>query len=244
MAVDENSRTPETPRFSRLLNTVLGSPFLTIADLPRGKGAWREGESEPSQNDLETVDGSFSAVPRTHTITRPTSPTPSFSTDTYSFLNWPEGAEIFNTQFRPSLSDAAPACSFLPASGRRSAMHYHPYPTPGPTPYNTMRYPNMNAMKHSRSFGLLPRLWDAFRESSPGKKGKRRMEEATSSVWNDQDGACVDYANLPPLDGEEGELIDDEACFIDVRVVTGIGESHAPRLLPFIAHMCMLRAAI
>jgi F-box and WD-40 domain protein 1/11 len=27
---------------------------------------------------------------------------------------------------------------------------------------------------------------------------------------------------LQPLDGEEGELIDDEACFIDVRAVTGV----------------------
>ena len=35
------------------------------------------------------------------------------------------------------------------------------------------------------------------------------------------------YGDLPPLDGEEGELIDDEACLIDVldvRAVTGIGE--------------------
>lgn len=48
-----------------------------------------------------------------------------------------------------------------------------------------------------------------------------------SSIWNevDMDGNInVDYANLEPLDGEEGELIDDEACFIDVRAVTGLGE--------------------
>lgn len=34
----------------------------------------------------------------------------------------------------------------------------------------------------------------------------------------------VDYMTMPPLDGEEGELIDDEACFIDVRAVTGVGK--------------------
>lgn len=33
----------------------------------------------------------------------------------------------------------------------------------------------------------------------------------------------INYSELPPLDGEEGELIDDEACFIDVRAVHGIG---------------------
>jgi F-box and WD-40 domain protein 1/11 len=29
---------------------------------------------------------------------------------------------------------------------------------------------------------------------------------------------------LDPLDDEEGELIDDEACFVDVRAVHGIGK--------------------
>ena len=33
----------------------------------------------------------------------------------------------------------------------------------------------------------------------------------------------INYSELPPLDGEEGELIDDEACFIDIRAITGIG---------------------
>ncbi|KAF8809667.1 WD40 repeat-like protein [Phlegmacium glaucopus] len=32
----------------------------------------------------------------------------------------------------------------------------------------------------------------------------------------------INYSELPPLDGEEGELIDDEACFIDARAITGI----------------------
>ena len=39
----------------------------------------------------------------------------------------------------------------------------------------------------------------------------------------------VDYTNMTPLDGEEGELIDDEACFIDVRAITGMDiVSHLP----------------
>ena len=237
--VDEHPQTPETPRFSRLLNTVLGSPFLTIADLPRDRGTWRADGPDSARNTLEAVDGSFTAVPRAHTVTRPTSPTPSFSTDTYSFLNWPEGADTIDARFRPSLSDDAPQCSFLPTSGRRPVMHYQPYPTP----YNTMKYPNMNSLKRSRSFGLLPRLWDAFRESSPVKKGKRRMEEASSSFWNDKDGTyIIDYANLPPLDGEEGELVDDEACFINARPVTGVGESRAPCCSSSRTHNCMLYA--
>lgn len=227
MVVDDQGQAPdsfnppETPRFSRFLNTVLGSPFLTVSDLPLD-GTWREGFAV--QDDLEAVDGTLSSVPRAHTITRPTSPTPSFSTDTYSFLNWTEGMEIYSPQPRPSLSDAAPHCSFLPAPTRRSAVGYHPYPYPTPTSYNTLRSPNIHALKPSRSFGLLPRLWDVLRESSPGKRGRRRTEVVATSIWNDGD-SYIDYANLPPLDGEEGELIDDEACFINVRAVTGIGKS-------------------
>ena len=32
-----------------------------------------------------------------------------------------------------------------------------------------------------------------------------------------------DYSELPPLEDEEGELIDDEACFIDSRAIHGLG---------------------
>ena len=49
--------------------------------------------------------------------------------------------------------------------------------------------------------------------------------DITASIWAELEGeSFIDYASLPPLDGEEGELIDDEACFIDVRTVTGVGK--------------------
>ena len=44
--------------FTRLLDSVLGSPFLTTTDLP----------------DLDVVDGSFQAVPLSLAVTRPSSP--------------------------------------------------------------------------------------------------------------------------------------------------------------------------
>lgn len=57
---------------------------------------------------------------------------------------------------------------------------------------------------------LLPRIWDVISASPP----------RASYIPKE-----IDYAQLPPLDGEEGELIDDEACFFcpPVRAVTGIG---------------------
>ncbi|CAL1709900.1 unnamed protein product [Somion occarium] len=169
---DTSSIATTTPRFSRLLNSVLGSPFVTTSDLPFLDDTSTLNHNN-SDDDLETIDGTFTAVPRNYTITRPSSPSPSFRTDTYSIVNWTEQPDVFSVQ-------------------------------------------------GSRSFNLLPKLWDALRESSPSKKSKRRMD-LTASIWNELEGdGYIDYANLPPLDGEEFELIEDEACFIDVRVVTGV----------------------
>ena len=81
--------------------------------------------------------------------------------------------------------------------------------------------------------GILPRIWDALRDGSPGKKCRRRPGIPS---WRDDglefdyhsDGS-IDYSSMAPLDGEEGELIDDEACFIDVRAITGMDiVSHLP----------------
>lgn len=209
-------------RFNKLLTSVLGSPFVTTPDLPQDTfSAMRM----LADDDLEAVDGAFHAVPRAETVTRPPSPTPSFSTDTYSIVNWTESMDPSLTWPRPSLSDAAPACSFLPGPSRRSSPQGYYTPTGYPqTPYNTVRSCSSSSFKGSKSFGILPRIWEVLRESSPGKKGKRRFD-LSADLWNDFGGeGYIDYANLPPLDGEEGELIDDEACFIDVKSVTGLGE--------------------
>lgn len=208
-------------RFNRLLATVLGSPFVTTSDLPQDALTVMR---MVVGDDFEAIDGAFSAVPRVETVTRPPSPTPSFSTDTYSFVDWTENIATLATQPRPSLSDAAPTCSFISGSARRSI----PLGQPGNisySPYNTLRSSSSGSMKGSRSLnGLIPRLWDVLRESSPTKKGKRRLD-LSLDFWNELSGdGYIDYASLPPLDGEEGELIDDEACFIDVRAVTGLGE--------------------
>ncbi|KAI0089405.1 WD40-repeat-containing domain protein [Irpex rosettiformis] len=207
-------------RFNRLLTSVLGSPFVTTSDLPHdGFAAMRMLVDE----DLETVDGAFNAVPRAETVTRPPSPSPSFSTDTYHIVNWTETLDSASSHPRPSFSDAAPSCSFLPGPSRRSMPQgYHTPPGHPHTPYNTIRSCSAGSFKASRSLGLLPRIWEVLRESSPGKKGKRRFD-LSPDLWNEFGAnGYIDYANLPPLDGEEGELIDDEACFIDVRSVAGL----------------------
>ncbi|KAI0827398.1 WD40 repeat-like protein [Trametes gibbosa] len=177
---------------------------------------------------MEDVDGAFASVPRSFTVTRPPSPTPSFRTDTFSIVNW--NPELYNLML-PN-ADGTPRCSmgFLPA-GRRTVSGY----ASANWSYHNASFPS--PLKASRSFtigmGILPRIWDALREGSPTKKGRRRpglpaWRDAGTDFDYYSDGS-LDYANLLPLDGEEGELIDDEACFIDVRAITGMDIlSHLP----------------
>lgn len=209
-----------SPRFNRMLSSLLGSPYVTTSDLPPSDLSLIRRLDAGA--DLEAIDGVLAAVPRAETVTRPASPTPSFATDTYSLINWTEHGDWSSARPRPSFSDAAPGCSLLPSGSRRSVPYAYSYPA-APTPLGSLRSSGSGSLKSSRNLGLLPRLWDALRESSPTKKGKRRLDGAVGDLWSEFGGnGYIDYANLPPLDGEEGELIDDEACFIDVRAVTGL----------------------
>ncbi|KAG8776443.1 hypothetical protein FRC12_000908 [Ceratobasidium sp. 428] len=76
-------------------------------------------------------------------------------------------------------------------------------PTPDPTCSGTM------GMGMGR--GLLPRLLEMITTPGKSRKGKAR---AVYEVY------YVD-GELLPLDGEEGELIDDEGCFLEVRESDG-----------------------
>ncbi|KAJ7130171.1 WD40-repeat-containing domain protein [Mycena epipterygia] len=147
--------TPPTARFSRLLTSVLGSPFLTTAEMA----------SLPPHLDL--VDGDDTAVPRADTVTRP--PSPDF------------GFEVVQ---------------------REDGEDDWPF-------------------KRSPFRALLPRIWDVLSASPPRRQSPFGYNYSNSSIWAPKP---IDYTQLPPLDGEEGELVDDEACFFcpPVRAVTGI----------------------
>ncbi|PIL29056.1 transporter [Ganoderma sinense ZZ0214-1] len=237
---DYAPETHATPRFSHLLNSVLGSPYLTTADLPSDvdtayapsttmlMGMDDSAAVGYDMDDMETVDGAFASVPRSLTVTRPTSPTPSFRTDTFSIVHWDPDAY---SSLLPGNGDRTPRCSMaFMSSGRRTISGYPSYwngrsSTPMPSPIKPSRSMNIG-------MSFIPKIWDALREGSPGKRIRRRpgipsWREAAELDYH-SDGS-IDYASLDPLDGEEGELIDDEACFIDVRAITGMDiVSHLP----------------
>ncbi|KAK2460770.1 hypothetical protein APHAL10511_007240 [Amanita phalloides] len=92
---------------------------------------------------------------------------------------------------------------------------------PSPSILSSVAAPNsplLSARHASAPGGTFPR-W----------KGKGKAKVISDWTCEDNDGLLVDFSELAPLDGEEGELIDDEACFIDIRAVTGVDIlSHLP----------------
>ena len=191
--------------FSHLLNTDLGSPFLTTNDPP---------DAPP---DLELVDGTPVAVPRAFTVTRP--PSPALS-DTFSIIS---PSDVPHDVFCPRIQ-----------SSTKFSLLSRSFSAPLPPMLTSTSYNQSSA--HDRCTTprqlkcIIPKLWDALssptrhtlprssRFVSPSCKGKARAMDLDFSALNLQD--------LDPLDGEEGELVEDEACFIDITVVTGIGTPH------------------
>lgn len=126
---------------------------------------------------------------------------------------------------------------FTRRSGARSTPTLsYPSNSPVPTAFPSVYTPTFNFRS------LLPKIWDVLssptRQSvglvSPAKKGKAKQEP--DWIWSEEE--TVDYSTLAPLDDDEGEFIDDEACFVTVdfwgidvgdrigraRRVTGIGK--------------------
>lgn len=109
-------------------------------------------------------------------------------------------SDLHDTMFvvpRPPPVDvpAAPGCEVR--SQWESARMMAPTPDPG--------------CSGSMGRGLLPRLLEMITTPSKSRKGKAR-------ALVDADG------ELLPLDGEEGELIDDEGCFLEAGESDGTGQ--------------------
>lgn len=287
---------PSNPHFSYKLNSVLGSPYLTTADV-----------QTLSHINLDNGEGE-EVDPH-----RPRPPSPASTTE-YSII----GVEDLEGDYAPTLPIP---CSFLYAHRRSMSPSFAGFglqssaacmSASGGTYYTSSGFggasflslnhptesislPNMN--QHSNPIRtLLPRIWDVL--SSPGKalfgnpstnspsipslvsinpsptgsptvfsqsislptqlfnsqslpgrhspllwngnhgklnKGKNR---AQSSIHISESVGDTNLSELAPLDGEEGELID-EACFVDVRAVTGVDilRSLPPELAVYILQL-------
>lgn len=209
------------------------------------------------------------STPRRASVYHPRPSSPSPSTSGFSFIGEDEASsDNDHLYWEYSRSPYKSIGSF----GRR-AIHSSPALTSHFHSSSSSPFISGSDAPSNNSFkSLLPRLWDVLiasptktilSPSRPALSGSGRhakfVSYSTTSfgrskgkrMYRDQDyyNDSINFLDLPPLDGDEGELIDvdDEACFIAVehpwgainasraRVVTGIGVSFQkiPRL-PFL----------
>lgn len=269
---------PTNPRFSYLLNTVLGSPFLTTADVVQTPSHFslddaieerdvhhpRPPSPSPTADysiiDVEELEADNPPIIRipggypyghqrsmsssfagfglqspspwssTRGRTYYTSPglngTPFMSlnhpTESISMPNMPQASNPFRTLL-PRIWDALSS----PGKAFSGNNHYPSSPSSSSTSINSSPTASPRSFSHSVSLptGLFSSQSPSGRQSplprSRNNKGKGRIQPPHYSPFAPEPAENFDYSELSPLDGEEGELID-EACFVDVRAITGI----------------------
>jgi len=90
----------------------------------------------------------------------------------------------------------------------------------------------MNAPTNKRIF---PKLWTALGSPKDNSTRLKRKGKGKSQVY---DG----YFDLP-LDGEEGELVDDEACFVDIPKTIGTCHRLSFLIIPTIVRRYLVKCA-
>jgi hypothetical protein len=161
-----------------------------------------------SLDDFDFIDGTSSPVHHAMTVTRP--PSPSFSFD-FSIISPP--SPTLNSDSLSASPSGSSQSSLFPSHWSRSSSardkRYNPIHAT-PSSYRAIPIPlNRRTVQSGKSMKcIIPRLWGAL--SSPTRKGRRKTNRWKSYALPSN----VSYADLQPLDGEEGELID-EACYVD-----------------------------
>ncbi|KAF8583454.1 WD40 repeat-like protein [Ramaria rubella] len=200
-------------KLSKLLGTVLGSPFANSSTVTA--------VGQPNRINMEDIPS------------RSVSPTPSVD---YTLVSVPS---VFNTPQRYSMPlppgsirtvtpENIATCSsrsmFFTSPSKKSFDHFVSLSAP-PSP------------SKSSSKRILPRLWTAI--SSPSKEtGIRFMRKSK--------GKAVCYGSFDdyPLDGEEGELVDDEACFVDVHTSIDILSCLPPEIALYLLQFLDLKTLL
>ena len=231
------------PRFSRLFSTTLGSPFLTtsdlglelvdINDLPRPSSPAPTSDFsiiDMDPEDTAFIPGSYPtrlppnlSFSQSHPLypsnsiwtpaqdaNRPTGPNSlrSLLPRIWDALSSP-GRTVLNFSPAPNVNYASPSS---PSSSSRTASP--------PAPHVSQSWYTNSAATTGRN---SPVYWNTPKGKGKAKAGGLFPGRVGNGSRSDLDDN-INYLELPPLDGEEGELIDDEGCFMDVRAVQGIGE--------------------
>lgn len=147
-------------------------------------------------------------------------------TESISMPNMPQPSNPFKSLL-PRILDA------LSSPSKTFAGNYNSNSSPSSSSTSTSSSPagSPGIFSHSISLptGYLnnqstsgrqsPLLWGA--QSTNNRKGKGPSQPSHYFSFSSELVEDLDYSELSPLDGEEGELID-EACFVDIRAITGV----------------------
>ncbi|KAF9530590.1 hypothetical protein CPB83DRAFT_850587 [Crepidotus variabilis] len=110
-----------------------------------------------------------------------------------------------------------------PSSSRTASPSNSPRQPPAQASYNHTQNASLNSNgRHSPAYWAAGSLSRAKGKSkaSGGLFSTRCGNTSRNELAYLSDN--INYSELPPLDGEEGELIDDEACFIETQTPYGI----------------------
>jgi F-box and WD-40 domain protein 1/11 len=161
-----------------------------------------------NSDDFDIIDGSSFSVLHAMTVTRPPSPSLSFD---FSFITPPSPSPDRNSFPSASRPGGPQSYLFPPYWSRSSSARDKRYNTIHGTPssYRAILPQSHRTLQSGKSMKcIIPRLLDAL--SPPSRKVRRK-----TTRWKSYSlPSNVSYADLQPLDGEEGELID-EACYVD-----------------------------
>lgn len=164
----------------------------------------------------------------------PPSPSPSLD---YSIVSPPSPSPDRDATLyasHPAISQPYLSSTRYSGSSRTNALH-------GPSSSYHRAAGGNRALQTGKSMKfLLPRLWGAL--SSPTRKSRRQSARRKPYALPSN----ISYADLQPLDGEEGELIDDEACYVErYDSAQSLRKLIGPRLHPYsprlISQLCSCR---
>ncbi|KAH8112387.1 WD40 repeat-like protein [Phellopilus nigrolimitatus] len=194
LSLGSGADTIRPPRISKLLGAVLNGS--RTSPTPYTISHPRPRPSPDDANEIVMVDGSFAEVSSADTVTRPPSPAP---TADFSFISPPSPMSFVHV---------------MPPSHMSGLYDVFSSPTSGPegTPNCTLFISpskgggsgSMRRSSNKLSRATLGRIWGAL--SSPARRTRTKSQSGFDGL---------------PLDGEEGELID-EACFIAMGPTTGM----------------------
>lgn len=187
------------------------SPFALTSSVPFPRRQPRRRTERPSPFILSDV-GPYNQLHRHYTDPAPLAHRTAFDLSPADYFDIVDGADMVvpraATVTRPT--SPAPTADFSIISPPSPGFDEFHFDCQYAGARRQARFHTIHGFPSSRSTnkGTLSKLWDVLASPSRNKRSSTSGRINSEFVFDPH----MSYADLPPLDGEEGELIDDEAC--------------------------------